>query len=136
SLKTLAELHGEPVAEPELFFPDTSIRAPKDIPTEDIAEDQIPSLASRQRAVFQTALVQWLKTSSTDSLETMRTALENVQKAQKQAAQKTFWWITGVFTETLAQPQMAERNAVKLLCRQIDQQLRSLSQGNSKATGN
>ncbi|MDP2246746.1 MAG: Hpt domain-containing protein, partial [Nitrosomonadales bacterium] len=27
-------------------------------------------------------------------------------------------------------------NAVKLLCRQIDQQLRSLSQGNTKATGN
>ncbi len=136
ALKTLAELQGEAVTEPELFFPDTSIRAPKSIPSEDVEEDQIPSVVSKQRLVFQTALVQWLKTASAESLETMRGALENVQKTQKQAAQKTFWWLTGVFTEVLAQPQIAGRNTVKLLCRQIDQQLRSLSQGNTKATGN
>lgn len=135
-LKTLAELHGESVTEPELFFPDTSIRAPKDIPTEDIEEDRIPSIVSAHRTAFQMALVKWLKTSSAESLETMRNALDSVQKTQKQAAQKTFWWLTTAFTEALAQPQIAERNAVKLLCRQIDQQLRSLSQGNPKATGN
>lgn len=135
-LKILAELQGEPVAEAELFFPDTSIRAPKNIPTEDIEEDKIPSLVAKQRALFQTALLNWLKTTSAESLGAMREALENVQKTQKQAAQKTFWWLTTVFTETLAQQAIAERNAVKLLCRQIDQQLRNLSQGSSKPTGN
>jgi chemosensory pili system protein ChpA (sensor histidine kinase/response regulator) len=135
-LKALAELHGESVEEAELFFPDTSIRAPKNIPTEEIAEDEIPSLVAKQRTAFQTALLKWLKTSSADSLEAMREALDNVQKTQKLAAQKTFWWLSSIFTEALAQPAIAERNAVKLLCRQIDQQLRNLSQGNSKPTGN
>jgi chemosensory pili system protein ChpA (sensor histidine kinase/response regulator) len=135
-LKALAELHGESVEEAELFFPDTSIRAPKNIPTEEIAEDEIPSLVAKQRTAFQTALLKWLKTSSAESLEAMREALDNVQKTQKLAAQKTFWWLSSIFTEALAQPVIAERNTVKLLCRQIDQQLRNLSQGNSKPTGN
>jgi len=136
ALKSIADLHGESVTESELFFPDTSIRAPKSLPSDDVAEDQIPSLVSKQRAAFQAALVQWLKTSSPQSLETMREALDNVQKAQKQAAQKTLWWLASVFTDVLAQKSIAEQNPVKLLCRQIDQQLRSLSQGNAKATGN
>jgi chemosensory pili system protein ChpA (sensor histidine kinase/response regulator) len=70
ALSALAALQGDTVTESELFFPDTSIRAPKNIPSEDIEEDQIPAVASRQRIIFQTALVQWLKTSSADSLET------------------------------------------------------------------
>lgn len=135
-LKALAELHGESVEEAELFFPDTSIRAPKNIPTEEVAEDEIPSLVAKQRTAFQTALLKWLKTSSAESLEAMREALDNVQKTQKQAAQKTFWWLSSIFTEALAQPAIAESNTVKLLCRQIDQQLRNLSQGNAKPTGN
>lgn len=135
-LKALAELHGESVEEAELFFPDTSIRAPKNIPTEEIPEDEISALVAKQRTAFQTALLKWLKTSSAESLDAMRDALDNVQKTQKLAAQKTFWWLSSIFTEALAQPSIAERNTVKLLCRQIDQQLRNLSQGNAKPTGN
>ena len=135
-LKSLAELHGSAVEEAELFFPDTSIRAPRNIPTEDIADVEIPAVVAKQRTAFQTALLKWLKTASDDSLTAMREALDNVQKTQKQAAQKTFWWLSSIFTETLAQKSIAERNAVKLLCRQIDQQLRNLSQGSSKPTGN
>jgi len=135
-LKTLSELHGESVAESELFFPDTSIRAPKNIPTDDIEEDKVPSLVGKQRVAFQTALLNWLKTSSAESLEAMREALENVQKTQKQAAQKTFWWLSSVFTEALAQPAIAGYGPVKLLCRQIDQQLRNLAQGGSKPGSN
>ena len=135
-LKSLAELHGSAVEEAELFFPDTSIRAPRNIPTENIADVEIPAVVAKQRTAFQTALLKWLKTASDDSLTAMREALDNVQKTQKQAAQKTFWWLSSIFTETLAQKSIAERNAVKLLCRQIDQQLRNLSQGSSKPTGN
>jgi chemosensory pili system protein ChpA (sensor histidine kinase/response regulator) len=136
ALKSIADLHGESVTESELFFPDTSIRAPKSLPAADVAEDQLSSLVAKQRAAFQAALVQWLKTSNPQSLETMREALDNVQKVQKQAAQKTLWWLASVFTDVLAQKTIAEQNPVKLLCRQIDQQLRSLSQGNVKPTGN
>lgn len=136
AVKSIADLHGESVTESELFFPDTSIRAPKSLPSEDVAEDQLSSLVSKQRAAFQVALVKWLKTSSRESLETMREALDNVQKAQKQAAQRTLWWLASVFTDVLAQKTIAEQSPVKLLCRQLDQQLRSLSLGNTKATGN
>lgn len=136
TLKALANLHGSEVDEAELFFPDTSIRAPKNIPTEDVPESDIPEVVKKQRSAYQSALLKWLKTASSDSLAAMRDALDNVQKIQKQAAQKTFWWLSSIFTETLAQPAIAERNTVKLLCRQIDQQLRSLSQGNSKPASN
>lgn len=135
-LKTLAGLHGESVTESELFFPDTSIRVPKSIPTDDIEEDKIPLLVGKQRVAFQAALLNWLKTSSAESLEAMREALEAVQKTQKQAAQKTFWWLSTVFAEALGQPAIAGYGSVKLLCRQIDQQLRSLAQGGSKPGSN
>lgn len=136
ALKSVADLHGESVTEAELFFPDTSIRAPKSLPTEEVEEEQIPPLAAKQRTLFQAALLKWLKTSSEESLATMREALDTVQKAQKQAAQRTFWWLASVFTDALGEQAIAEQSAVKLLCRQIDQQLRNLSQGNAKAASN
>src|SRR5690606_32932957 len=123
TLKALANLHGSEVDEAELFFPDTSIRAPKNIPTEDVPESDIPEAVKKQRSAYQSALLKWLKTASSDSLSAMRDALDNVQKIQKQAAQKTFWWLSSILTETLAQPEIAERNTAQILCRQIAQRV-------------
>ncbi|CAG0962330.1 type IV pili sensor histidine kinase and response regulator,chpA; chemosensory pili system protein ChpA (sensor histidine kinase/response regulator) [Methylophilaceae bacterium] len=135
ALSQLAAFQGETVTETELFFPDTSIRAPRDIPSEPIEEASVPGYVAEQRMNFQKSLLKWLKTSAEDSLDAMRTALDNVQKIQQQAAQKTLWWVSGAFIETLSQKEAAENAAVKRLCRQIDQQLRNLGDAGNKSTG-
>ncbi len=136
TMQKMATLQGETVEESELFFPDTSLRAPKDIPSNDLDEAAMPAYVAEQRQTFQKSLVNWLKSSSAESLETMRSAIDNVQQVQQQPAQKTLWWAAGAFTDTLAQKIIAENAAVKRLCRRLDQQLRSLSEGATRATGN
>lgn len=136
TLQKMATLQGETAEESELFFPDTSLRAPKDIPSNNLDETALPAYVAEQRQAFQKSLLNWLKSSSAESLENMRSAIDNVQLVQQQPAQKTLWWAAGAFTDALAQKIIAENTAVKRLCRRLDQQLRSLSEGATRATGN
>jgi chemosensory pili system protein ChpA (sensor histidine kinase/response regulator) len=134
--QVLSDMQGETAEASELFFPDTSLRAPKDIPSVDIEEEALPGYLAEQRRLLHKSLLGWLRSQSTDSVETLRTTLENVLLVQKQAARKTLWWVAVAFSEVLAQPEFADNKPVKRLCRRIDQQLRSLVDGSSRASGN
>lgn len=144
ALQKLAELQGETIEAQELFFPDTDIRVPRSVMEPDavMAQYEEPddaaavAIAARQRPVFQAALLKWLKTSSNESLQAMRGALDTVMHTQKAAAQKTFWWLAGAFVDVLAEEPIARQQPVKLLCRKLDQQLRELGLGKARATGN
>ena len=135
-LQVLSEMQGETAEASELFFPDTSLRVPKDIPSVDIEEEALPGYLAEQRRLLHKSLLGWLRSQSADSVETLRTTLENVLLVQKQAARKTLWWVAVAFSEVLAQPEFADNKPVKRLCRRIDQQLRSLVDGSSRASGN
>jgi chemosensory pili system protein ChpA (sensor histidine kinase/response regulator) len=136
ALSILAAAQGETVEECELFFPDTSRRAPKDLPSADLDESVLPTYIAEQRSRFQKSLLIWLKDGSSQGLEEMRAAMENVQQAQKQPAHKTLWWVASAFTDALGQEIVAAQAGVKKLCRRLDQQLKSLSEGASRASGN
>ena len=135
-LQSLASLLSRHVEETELFFPDTTLRAPKDLVTVDIDEAELPSYFVKQRVTFQKALLQWLKNTNPDDLDTIKTVVENVRAAQKQSAQKTLWWVTGAFADALRSSEISENPSVKKLYRQIDQQIKNLSLGNAKAPAN
>ncbi|MDP3819398.1 MAG: Hpt domain-containing protein [Methylotenera sp.] len=133
SLKPLVELQGESIDISDLFYPDTSYSAPKDLPANPIEESSVPIFVSEQRVIFQKALLDWLRTKDSDSLNNMRLAITNVQQVQYKNALKTLWWAAIAFTDALAQDQIAEDSGAKKLCSRLDQQLRKMSLGEVKA---
>lgn len=133
SLKPLVELQGESLDISDLYYPDTSYSAPKDLPSNPIEESAIPIFVSEQRLVFQKALLDWLRTKDADSLSQMRLAMLNVQQVQQKNALRILWWSATAFTDALAQDSVAEQAGAKKLCRRIDQQLRNMSLGDLKA---
>lgn len=132
TLKPLVEAQGETLEITELFFPDTSFSAPKDLPVQSLAEFAVPIFVSEQRAVFQKNLLDWLRTSDANSLVRMREAIVDVQKVQHKNAQKTLWWAATGLMDALAQSNIAQLNSAKKLCRRLDQQLRNMAEGDTK----
>ncbi len=133
SLKPLVELQGESLEISDLFYPDTSYSAPKDLPANPIAESAVPIFIAEQRVTFQKALLDWLRTKDAGSLSSMREAVSSVQQVQQKSAQKTLWWAATAFTDALAQDKIAVHTGAKKLCRRLDQQLRNMSVGDAKA---
>ncbi|MES2182292.1 MAG: Hpt domain-containing protein [Pseudomonadota bacterium] len=133
SLKPLVELQGESLEISDLFYPDTTFNAPKNLPTKTIEEAALPTFVADQRATFQKSLLDWLRTKDSQALDSMRDSVLNVQQVQQKSAQKTLWWVATAFTETLAQDKIAAQLGAKKLCRRIDHQLHSMSNGDVKA---
>jgi len=135
ALQSLLALQGEGADESELFFPDTSLRAPKGETAEEMPESDIPNYVVQQRSLFQKSLLGWLRTKSEEGLQGMLTALDKVQQVKQQAAQKTLWWSAAAFVESLSQDKVAEKRNVMKLCRRLDQQLRAFGRGTNRASG-
>ncbi|MBA3696947.1 MAG: chemotaxis protein CheA, partial [Methylotenera sp.] len=56
TLKPLVELQGGMLEESELFYPNTSYSAPKDLPANPIEESAVPIFVAEKRSVFQKSL--------------------------------------------------------------------------------
>ncbi len=132
TLKPLVELQGETLEESELFYPDTSYSAPKDLSANPIEESAVPIFVSEKRSIFQKSLLDWLRTKDADALNSMRESLRSVQQVQQKNAQKTLWWTATAFTDALAQEKIAEHSGAKKLCRRLDHQLRNMAVGDAK----
>jgi chemosensory pili system protein ChpA (sensor histidine kinase/response regulator) len=133
SLKPLVELQGESLEISDLFYPDISYNAPKNLPVNPIEESAVPIFVADQRVAFQKSLLDWLLTKNPDALNKMRESILNVQQVQQKNAQKTLWWVASAFTDALAQDNIAANKGAKKLCRRLDQQLRNMSKGEVKA---
>src|SRR5450830_736619 len=133
SLKPLVELQGESLEISDLFYPDTSYIAPKNLPVNPIEESAVPIFVADQRVIFQKSLLDWLLTKNPDALNKMRESILNVQQVQQKNTQKTLWWVATAFTDALAQDNIAANKGAKKLCRRLDQQLRNMSKGEVKA---
>lgn len=133
TLKPIVEAQGETLDESELFFPDTDHSAPKDLPKNPIEESAIPIFVSEQRALFQKALLEWLRTKNADALLQMRDAISQVQQVQVKNAPRTLWWTASAFADSLAQAKVSDHLGAKKLCRKLDRQLGNLALGDAKA---
>lgn len=132
TLKPLVDAQGETLEITELFFPDTSFSAPKDLPAQSLAEFAVPIFVTEQRAIFQKYLLDWLRSADENALAHMREAIVNVQQVQHKNAQKTLWWVATGLMDALAQNDIAQLNGAKKLCRRLDQQLRNMAEGDAK----
>ncbi len=127
---------GETMDESELFFPDTSNSAPRDLPTKQLSEAQYSSLMVEQRLIYQKSLLNWLQTKQNIAVNSMTEAVTNVSEAQQKNSDKTLWWAASAFTESLEQKEIANNLGAKKLCRKLDQELRHLSEGVHKPHNN
>lgn len=133
SLKPIVEAQGESLDESELFYPNIDHGAPRDLPQNPIEETAMPIYVAEQRALFQRALLEWLRTKSTDALAQMRDAIIKVQQVQIKNASRTLWWAASAFADSLAQDKVSDHLGAKKLCRKLDRQLGNLALGDVKA---
>jgi chemosensory pili system protein ChpA (sensor histidine kinase/response regulator) len=140
ALQAMAATQNETIAEIELFFPDISIRAPKESTAHDLPEDALPAYLADQRKVLLKSLLGWLRAEGPEqriaNLDSLRSVLENVKQVQRQSSQRTFWWVATAFIDVLTESELAENRYVKRLIRRLDQQLRSQADGSNRASGN
>jgi len=132
ALKPLVEAQGGTLEESELFFPDTTSTAPKDIPSKELEGSAYAQYLVEQRLSFQKSLLDWLQNKQNDAVRRMTDAMANVSQVQKKSSDKTLWWAASAFTESLEEQSMAQNAGAKRLCRRLDQELRSLSEGVQK----
>ena len=135
-LNPIVQAQGETIDESELFFPDTSNSAPKDIPSKEFSEEEYANYIVEQRLQYQKSLLNWLQTKQQGAVERMRDAVSNVSQAQHKSSVRTLWWAASAFAETLELPAIADSAAAKRLCRKLDQELRQLVDGISKPHNN
>lgn len=133
TLKPIVEAQGDSLDESELFYPNTDHSAPRDLTRNPIEETAIPIFVAEQRALFQKALLEWLRSKSAEALEQMRDAITQVQQVQIKNASRTLWWTASAFAESLAQDKVSEHLGAKKLCRKLDRQLGNLALGDAKA---
>ena len=123
----------EKVSESELFFPDISIRAPKNLETHTVSEQELPAYLKSARGKYQRGLLGYLKNQAdVASLNLMHDALKAIEQTQPSPAQKTFWWTAVGLIESLANKGLESAPQIKLLCGGIDQQIRRLAEGSPK----
>lgn len=123
---------GSALDKSELFFPDTNVALPKDLPAIELSDIDYTKRLVEQRALYQKSFLGWLKTKQSGALQNMTLALEKVTEAMTRSAPKAMWWVASAFTESLANTEIAELPGAKRLCRIIDQELKLLQGGAAK----
>lgn len=132
ALRPLVEAQGGTLEESELFFPDTTNSAPKDIPGKELDGSVYTQYLVEQRLAYQKSLLNWLQSKQSSAVESMANALSNVSQVQKKNNDKTLWWVASAFAETLDAAAMADNSGAKRLCRRLDQELKAISEGVQK----
>lgn len=133
ALAPVVEAQGGLLEKSDLFFPDTSHAAPKDIPTVELDDAAYAKFVAEQRLNYQKSLLTWLKAKDAVALDSMVESLEKVSEVQTRSAPKMMWWSASAFAQSLHDADIAELAGAKRLCRKIDQELKQLLDGAPKA---
>ncbi|MEN6584742.1 MAG: Hpt domain-containing protein [Sulfuricella sp.] len=121
------------VSESELFFPDLSIRAPKNPDARALTAAEMPGFLKVERALYQRGLLGFLRNAEDSAaLENMRNALAAIEQTQTIPALHTFWWSATGLVESLLHKGLDTSLNLKQLCGRIDQQIRRLAEGSPK----
>ncbi|RCS58525.1 Hpt domain-containing protein [Parvibium lacunae] len=107
----------------DLFFPDLSLRPPK----QEGGVSLTPDLLARERALFERALLHFLRDKhNTEAIEQMLAAVSAIEETQRASAQRTFWWVTKAFLQALQENALPTDLNVQRLCARINLQMRRL----------
>jgi len=132
-LQPIVAAMDESVDESAFFFPDTSFTVPKDVPSQEFSEEEYAAFIVKQRLQYQKSLLNWVQGKDEGAVGGMVEALSEVTSSQHKSNVKTLWWSASAFANTLAQSASEAGVPTKKLCRKLDQELKLLSSGDSKA---
>ncbi len=127
----LRQRGAERVSGSDLFFPDLSLRAPKNPAATPVPENSQREFVRSQRGRFQRGLLFWLK-GDPAGMKLMRQAVDAIDQAQALPAQRTFWWAASALLEALEAAGSNASIECKQLCARIDLQMRRMSEGAAK----
>jgi chemosensory pili system protein ChpA (sensor histidine kinase/response regulator) len=115
----------------DLFFPDLSIRPPRQkTPVRKLDHRDRARLLRQERWHFQRGLLSWLRAPRDRAgIREMLTAIRRIEETQETGATRAFWWVTGGFLTALAEGGVRDEVFVKRLCARIDLQIRRLLEG-------
>ncbi|HSR02363.1 MAG TPA: Hpt domain-containing protein, partial [Methylophilaceae bacterium] len=131
-LELVSKILGENVEESELFFPDTSNTVPKEVASEEYSEEEYQKFIAEQRLQYQKSLLKWMQSKDSDAVNSMYDSLSKVTASQHKSNVKTLWWCASAFVQTFHLPQIADNLSAKKLCRRLDQEFKSLIEGENK----
>ncbi len=114
----------------ELFYPDTSVRAPRQTPELALDDDARSRALRTSRLQYQKGLLAFLRNKDPlVGLQKMQDAIGMVEKLSQGPAQYTFWWTAAGLMEALRRGGVPTDFWLKRLCGRIDIQMRRLMDG-------
>ncbi|MFZ2540608.1 MAG: Hpt domain-containing protein, partial [Gallionella sp.] len=128
----LQQLRGmEMTFELDLFYPDLDVPLPQQV-LNAIPQDEARNNLKTLRSQYQQALLKWLRQEDVSAtVQQMLQALDGVLRCAPQDEGRAFWWIACGLLDCMRLDGLPpELNARKLLGR-IDQQIRTVAEGNS-----
>jgi len=118
----------EEVAESDLFFPDMREELPLQPAQFDLDAQSRQSTTRQARAQFQTGLLNWLKdTRNKQSLRQMIDAVHLIERLPASIEQRTFWWVSSGFLDSLLYQEQDIDKSTRRLCGKIEQEIRYLN---------
>jgi chemosensory pili system protein ChpA (sensor histidine kinase/response regulator) len=121
-------------SESDLFYPDlsASLASPEDtvvMPTKEMLEQSL----KQKRAAFQAGLLKLLRDKDfVGGLRLMKDAVLGVEALQLHSPSRTFWFTAGGFLDAVALSGNEQRSVSVALFGKIDQQIKTLQEGNQK----
>ena len=135
--RSLLEARGADRIHPsDLFFPNLAIRPqlPGAASVRTLSSEDYTSLRKR----FERMLLPFLKSTNEAaelaSAAQMRDIVAEIEAAQQNSQNRSFWWVMGGFTEAVAEGHIRNELYVKQLFGRINLQIRRLAQGSSSIT--
>ncbi len=133
----LRAARGEPpLLEHELFTPDLSVRPPRAPGARlvSLPEEEYPAAVRRQRAAFQSALLDWLRDPARrDALARLGAVLDELQALARLPAAEQLFWVAGGLVEALSEEGLEATAERKKLFARIDQQIKRLADGSDRS---
>ncbi len=125
----LVQAHGiHDVSEDILFFPDLSVQVPSQskLMSQDSATP-IEVVAKNERSKFQVSLLKWLHdTTDKESLQQMFDVVKSLGSTSSPIEQRTFWWVSKGFIDSILNEGLAIDLPVRRLCARVEQEIRRL----------
>ena len=122
----------ERVAPVDLFFPDLSVRPPRQSTSggKKYSQDDYKRFLKMERAHFQKGLLAWLRApGDRGGIEGMLAAVRHIEATQETGSARSFWWVAGGLLSALSEGAVREELGVRQLCARIDLQIRRLLEG-------
>jgi chemosensory pili system protein ChpA (sensor histidine kinase/response regulator) len=130
--QALQQLRGMEMAfELDLFYPNLAVLLPPEV-LHAPPQGEAPARLKALRRQYQQGLLRWLRQDDIQAaLQSMQQAVDGVLRRVPQDEGRAFWWIAGGLIDCLKLDGLPPELSARRLLGRIDQQIRSVTEGNA-----